>query len=116
MKQSILNTIKRMIGPSQFYNEFDTDLIIHINTALMILAQLGVIKDGTRISDETTTWDEIVDGRQDLEGIKDYVYIKVKLLFDTPASSIIQSALEKNLAEIEWRLHVFSDNSEPKNN
>ena len=106
---SVLNTIKHMIGPSELYDGFDTDLIVHINSVLMILAQMAVVPEGTKISDENDTWTDIIGERNDLEAIKSYIYIKVKLLFDTPSNSSVIQSFEKNATEMEWRMHAFSD-------
>ena len=47
---SILTSIKKLLGMDADYTAFDTDVIIHINTALAILCQLGVGPDkGFRI-------------------------------------------------------------------
>ena len=106
--ESVLNTIKKLLGPSELcnYDGFNTDLIIHINSILMNLAQMGIVKDGTKIKDETTTWEEIVEKLDLLEGIKSYVYLKVKILFDPPASSIILSAYQEEIKQFEFRMMV----------
>lgn len=109
LSNSVLNTIKKMIGPSESYHGFDEDLIVLINSTLMVLAQIAVVKEGTRIKDETTTWGEIVDDRADIDGIKEYIYLKVKATFDPNASSSIQQALAERAKELEWRLYAFSD-------
>ena len=109
LSESVLNTIKGMLGPSISYDTFDQDIIVLINSSLMVLAQLAVVPEGTRIKDETTTWSEILDDRQDLEGIKEYMYLKVKMIFDPSASSTIQAHYAERAKELEWRLHAFCD-------
>ena len=111
MEQSILNTIKKMLGPDDSYDVFDTDIIIHINTALSILAQLGVgAKKGFRITGAEETWDNfITDGSVDLESVKSYIYMKVKMVFDPPSSSFVMKAMEDSCKELEWRLNVAVD-------
>lgn len=107
---SILNSIKKLIGISEDDSFYDTDLIIHINSAFMILKQIGVGPDsGFSIHDETSTWDEFTNNDLDLEPVKTYVYQKVKLCFDPPTSSGAMDALEKSIKEIEWRLNVAKD-------
>ena len=83
MAESILQTVKRMIGPSLLSNEFDTDLVIHINSALFDLCELGVgPNEGFAITGETETWDDFLgEGRVDLEAVKTYVFLKVKMIF-----------------------------------
>lgn len=111
MEESILNTIKAMLGPDDSYDVFDTEIIIHINTALSILTQLGVgPKKGFRITGPDETWDDFIsDGSVDLEGIKSYIYMKVKMIFDPPANSFVMKAMEDSCKELEWRLNVTVD-------
>jgi len=111
MEESILNTIKKMLGPDDSYEAFDTEIIVHINTALSTLAQLGVgPKKGFRITGPDETWDDFIsDGSVDLEGIKSYIYMKVKMIFDPPANSFVMKAMEDSCKELEWRLNVAVD-------
>jgi hypothetical protein len=111
MEESILNTIKKMLGPDDSYEAFDTEIIVHINTALSTLAQLGVgPRTGFRITGTDETWgDFISDGSVDLEGIKTYIYMKVKMIFDPPANSFVMKAMEDSCKELEWRLNVTVD-------
>lgn len=102
--ESILKTIRQMINGNADDTVFDTDLIVFINGALMILNQLGVGPPGFRISDDTTTWDDLVGDRTDLELVRTSVYIRVRLAFDPPTSSFVLEALEKQRAEAEWYL------------
>lgn len=109
MTNSVLLTIRHMIGPSELYEGFDTDLIVHINSVLMSLAQMAVVPEGTKITDENDTWSDLIGDRTDLEAIKAYIYFKVKLAFDPPANTSITQSLEKQAAEYEWRMYAFSD-------
>ena len=109
LSNSVLNTVKEMIGPSQGYDVFDTDLLVLINSSLNVLAQKSIVKDGTKIKDETTTWEEILEGREDLEMIKEYLVLKVKMIFDASGSATIQQAYEKRANELEWLMYAFSD-------
>ena len=114
MEESILNTIKKMLGPDDSYEAFDTEIIVHINTALSTLAQLGVgPRKGFRITGTDEAWgDFISDGSVDLEGIKTYIYMKVKMIFDPPVSSFVMKAMEESCKELEWRLNVAVDPGE----
>ena len=114
MDDSILNTIKKMLGPDSDYDVFDTDIIIHINSALSTLAQLGVgPSTGFRVTGPEECWSDFIGyGVNDLESVKTYVYLKVKMLFDPPASSFVMKAMEDNCKEIEWRLNVAVDAGE----
>lgn len=107
---SILTSIKKLLGMDEDYTAFDTDVIIHINTALAILCQLGVgPSNGFRIRDASSTWQDFVGDDPRLDDVKDYIYLKVKLLFDPPSSSAAIQSTEKLLSEIEWRLNVTAE-------
>lgn len=111
---SILLSIKKMLGIEEEYKHFDTDIIIHINTVLGILTQLGVGPNtGYSITDETNTWDEFIEG-PNLEMIRSYVYLKVKLIFDPPMSSISADAIKNSISELEWRINATVDPGKEK--
>lgn len=115
MTESILDSIKKLFGPYSDNTAFDQDLIIHINTVFMTLNQLGVgPAEGFRIKDNTTTWDEYILPEDDLEGVKTYIYLKVKLIFDPPAPSVINE-YNKAIDELEWRLNVNAESSGANN-
>lgn len=110
MESSILNSIKKLLGIDASYTQFDTDIIIHINSAFAVLNQLGVGPEKCyTIEDDDDDWDDFLSDSTDLEEVKTYVYLKVKMFFDPPQSSILLGALEKNIAELEWRLNVAVD-------
>lgn len=107
---SILNTVKKYLGIDASYTHFDTDIIMLINTVFAVLQQLGVgPSSGFSISDKFSTWDEYVSDRPDLEALKTYICIRVKLLFDPPTSSAILDAYKKTADEFEWRLNVAAE-------
>jgi len=116
MEQSILNTIKTMLGPDSSYAVFDTDIIVHINTALATLTQLGVgpVK-GFRITGASETWSDFIGDAGDLDSVKTYIYCKVKMVFDPPSNSFLMSAMKETCQEIEWRLNVAVDPGNYKN-
>lgn len=110
MEESILTSIKKMLGMSEDYTHFDTDVIIHINTAFMTLNQLGVgPSTGFRIEDKSTTWDEYIKKDDDLEAVKTYIHLKVKLVFDPPTSSSVIDIMKQSITELEWRLNIQTD-------
>ena len=87
---SILTSIKKMLGIAEEYEHFDMDLIIHINTVLSVLAQLGVgSSQGFAIQDKNATWGDVIPAGMNLELIKSYVFLKVRLLFDPPSNSSV---------------------------
>ena len=114
---SILNSIKKLLGITEECKDFNQDLIIHINSVFMILNQLGVgPTDGFKITDETNTWNEFISGDQNIESVKTYMYMKVKMMFDPPSSSIVADAINKQISELEWRLNATETiNREGKN-
>lgn len=104
-RDNILATIKKMLGGDQQSEAFDTDIIVHMNSAFMALQQIGVGPDTTfYITSGDEVWVDFLNDVTNLEAVKTYIYLKVRLVFDTPSSSFVIGALEKNLAEIEWRL------------
>jgi hypothetical protein len=99
---SILDTIKKMLGIEEI--AFDTDIIVHINTALMSLNQIGVGPTTCfSITGSTEEWDDFLASTE-LEMAKSYVYLKVKMLFDPSGSATVQEAMARSITEFEWRL------------
>ena len=110
--ESILTSIKKMLGITSEYKHFDTDLIIHINSVLSILTQLGVgPSKGFSIENEFASWDEFIPEGFNLELVKSYVYLKVRLLFDPPASSAVIESTNKLLSELEWRINLEAESA-----
>lgn len=108
---SILNSIKKLLGITEEQTDFDMDIIIHINTTLTILNELGIgPDDGFVIEDSSATWNEYITDRRKFDKIKTYVYLKVRLYFDPPQNASLKEAMEKQAAELEWRLNVSSEN------
>lgn len=113
MNDSILTSIKEMLGPSEEYEHFDADIIMHINTVFMILNQLGVgPSEGFSISDKTAVWSDFISNASNLESVKTYIYLKVKLLFDPPLNSAVIETFNRSISELEWRLNVAVDPSD----
>lgn len=110
MSDSILVSIKKLLGITEEYDYFDADIIMHINMAFMVLYQLGVgPKSPFTIEDASATWSDFMGDSTDLAGVKTYVFLKVKLVFDPPQSSAAMEAIKQNIAELEWRLNVTAD-------
>lgn len=108
MENSILNDIKKMLGITSEYTQFDTDLIIDINTAIAILRQLGVgPQDGYSITSSTDTWSSLlVDKPALLELVKTWMYLKVRLMFDPPLNATVINSMNTQISELEWRISV----------
>lgn len=108
--ESILTSIKKLLGISEEYAMFDSDLIMHINSVFMILTQLGIgPSEGFNIEDDSATWDEFVSDDLKLDLIKSYMHLKVKLLFDPPLNSAVIESMNRMINEFEWRLNVAAD-------
>lgn len=108
--ESILQSIKKMLGIEPEYTHFDPDIIAAINSVLMVLTQVGVgPSTGFYISDDRAQWTDFVGLRVDLEAIKTYVYLRVKLIFDPPTSSFVINSMKDMIQEFEWRLNVNAD-------
>ena len=107
---SILDSTKKILGLDPEYDVFDVDIITHINSAFFTLNQLGVgPAEGFMIVDDAATWSEYLGGQINLNAVKTYVYLRVRLLFDPPQTSFAISAMEKQIQELEWRLNVHRE-------
>lgn len=107
---SILTSIKKLLGIDEYCDHFDTEIIIHINSALMVLNQLGVgPPEGFMITDSNQTWSDFIPDRTDIESIKTYVFLKVKLIFDPPQMSALIDSMKNTISELEWRIMVAVD-------
>ncbi len=114
-KDSILLSIKKLLGLTKECKDFDTDIIIHINTVIMNLDQLGIIiPKSFKVEDEKQLWSEIILDDEKLDSIITYVYLKVKLVFDPPLSSAVMEANKESIKELEWRITVQVDENNLK--
>ena len=110
--ESILNSVKKMLGIDSSYTHFDSDLIMHINSVLMVLTQMGVgPSNGYSISGEYENWTDFMADVDKMAAIKTYVYQKVRIIFDPPTSSAHMEALKNSIAEFEWRLHIAAESN-----
>lgn len=110
---SILTSIKKLLGIGEEYTHFDDDIIMHINSVFSDLTQIGVgPEEGFSISDANATWRSYTDDDPKIANVKQYIYLKVKLVFDPPTSSSVLAAMERTIDKLEWRLNVASDKSE----
>ncbi len=112
--ESILDSIKKLLGIPENHNHFDTDISIHINSVFMILTQLGVgPSDGFSITDANAKWHDFVPSdTKNFESVKTYVYLKVKLLFDPPLSSAVIDSINRLINEYEWRLNAAAETTQ----
>lgn len=107
---SILTSIKKSLGIEEDYEQFDPDIIMYINSALMNLNQIGVGPEaGFMIEDKTATWEEYLEARTDLYAVQTYIYLKVRLIFDPPQMGYLVDAINKQIDELVWRLNVQAE-------
>lgn len=113
--ESILTSIKKLLGIEEECEHFDSEIIPHINTVLDDLTQLGVgPSEGYAIEDKTSTWlDFLSKGKsgQKMERVKTYTHLRVKLLFDPPESSAHIAAIERQIEKLEWRISVAAESN-----
>lgn len=108
--ESILTSIKKMLGIDASYTHFDADIIMHINSVFMILSQLGVgPKEGFAINDEFAVWSDFISDSVKLNSVKTYVFLRVKLLFDPPLSNIVVESMNRAANELEFRINAEVD-------
>lgn len=112
ISESILTSIKKLLGIDENYTHFDADIIMHINSVLSILTQMGVgPANGFSIKGKEEVWSDFITANQSIFSlVKSYVYIKVRLLFDPPLSSAAIESINRQISEFEWRLFVAADN------
>lgn len=114
---SILTSIKKMLGLAKEYTCFDDDIIININAVFADLAQMGVgPSEGFMIEDASATWDEFTNDNALLNSVKSYMHLRVKLLFD-PASvgSSTLASYERQISQWEWRLNLAAETAAESN-
>ncbi len=107
INESILNSIKKLLNIPIEEKAFDADIIIHINSVISSLLQIGIgPKEGYRISDESDSWEDYIPEQSNIEYIKTYIYLKVKMIFDPPLNGSVLQSLNETIRELEWRLHI----------
>lgn len=113
--ESVLTSIKKLLGITEADKSFDTDVIIHINSVFSDLAQLGVgPSEGFSIDDKYSNWSDFisVEDAKLFSNVKTYMYLRVKLLFDPPTNSSVLTAMQKEADKLEWRLNVAAESND----
>ena len=111
--ESILASIKKMLGLDDNYTPFDADVLIHINSAFMTLCQMGIgPKEGFTVTDNSQTWGDFLTNNVMLGGVKTWVYLQVKMLFDPPSNSFVMDTYKTQAEQILWRLNVQAESVE----
>ena len=107
---SILTSIKKLLGITGDCTDFDIDIVMHINSVFSVLTQLGVgPSEGFSIENDKDTWDEYMSDNPKLNMVKTYIYQKVRLAFDPPSNSTVLASTERMVQELEFRLKVEAE-------
>lgn len=108
---SILNSVKKMLGLDSSFSSFDVDIIVNINSAIAVLTQLGVgPKNGFFITDQTQTYSDYLGEEESrFHQVKMYLYLKTRIGFDPPTSSYVLESMNRQIAELEWRMKTLSE-------
>lgn len=104
---SILSSVKKLIGIPVDESSFDLDIILNINAASSILYQLGVLETPYTITGDDDTYFDLLPGVSEdvINQVKMYFVYKTRLGFDpsTLSASMID-VLKESIKEAEWRL------------
>jgi hypothetical protein len=115
-EESILDSIKQLLGIQEDDTSFDLDIIIAINSILSVLSQLGVgPEEGYQITGSSEIWSDFIEDSPKINSVKSYLYMRVKMLFDPPLTSSVSTAMSDAIQEFEWRLTVQSESSQEVN-
>lgn len=107
---SILNSIKKLLLLAEDDTSFDVDIIMHINSVISILHQLGIPSaDGFTITGADETWKQLIGDYPNLDMVRSYVYLKVKLLFDSGTNSAVIESTNRVANELEWRINATAE-------
>ena len=110
MEESILRSVKQVLGLEVTDPAFDVDIVMHINSVFSVLHQLGIGPvDGMFIGDATPTWADFLGDDPLLNAVKTYVCLRVRMLFDPPTTSFHIQAMEKQIEELGWRMNVYRE-------
>ena len=110
MEESILISIKLLLGITEDNEDFDQIILMHINTAFALLRQLGVgPSEGFMIEDKDATWNEFTSDKPKWSSVKTYIYQQVRLAFDPPTMGSVMEAIKSSISELEWRLKVEAE-------
>ncbi|MGN1394182.1 MAG: hypothetical protein ACI4V7_09180 [Succinivibrionaceae bacterium] len=106
----ILPSVKNLLGIDNDCKSFDDQLVMHINSVFTILKRMGVgPSEGFSIKGETERWEDFIQDDIDLESVKSYMHLKVRLIFDPPNGSAMMEAIKENIKELEWSLNFEAD-------
>ena len=113
MIPSILQSVKKTLNLAADYQAFDEDVLMHINSVFVTLNQLGVgPTEGFAIEDGNATWSQFLGNDKRLNNIKTYIYLRVRLLFDPPATGFHVTAMKEQITELEWRINAQREDTQ----
>jgi hypothetical protein len=109
VNNSILQDIRIAVGLDSSTSDFDTDLLIHINSAIGKLNQNGV-GNFLVVEDEEATWNDLqnplqIEGNKYFKMVPLFIILSTKLIFDPPPPSTVQFYVS-NADQTLWRLKV----------
>lgn len=105
---SILLSVKQLLGIAESDSVFDVDVIVGINAALEVAHQIGIVDKSFFITGKSETWTEFTSNENLHNILKQYVYLKTRITFDPPTSGPLLESMKENIKELEWRLSVSS--------
>lgn len=108
---SILTSVKKILGIDEAYEHFDADIIMHINTILVVLKQMGIgPSEGFEITSDAQTWSDFLgDDLQKYNEVKTYVSLRTRLIFDPPANSTAVEVMKETIKEMEYRMYITAN-------
>jgi hypothetical protein len=110
VETSILISTKKILGIAEDYEAFDVDIITHINSTFAILNQMGIgPTEIFVIEDEKEVWGDFCEAQDQLNLVRTYVFLKVRMLFDPPTTSFLIDAMNKQIQEYETRLSYMRE-------
>ena len=110
MANSIFNSVKKVVGLLGDDGSFDEDILLHINSVVSTLRQLGLsIPADFYVIDDVQTWSDLLGEFRDLDLVKSYMVMKVRLMFDPPSSSFGLASMTEMVKELEWRINILTD-------
>jgi hypothetical protein len=100
----ILKSTKELLGVPDEVTDFDSQLVIFINMVLVTLNQFGVGEANYQTTLTDGDLEDFIPGDEGIHSsVQMYIFFKVRLLFDPPSTGYVLAALEKAIAEQEWR-------------
>lgn len=116
MNESILDSVKKVCGINYDYTAFDEEIILHTNSILMVINQIGIGGDRPFvIHGEEEAWSDFLEDDSTIEAVKTYVGLRVKVIFDHTLSSSVVNSINEITKELEWRLYVIADSGGTEN-